>query len=267
MFELEKAIVEAYMAQLEAGITILTDELERLTTLLESYIEGPTEELEDPKTKQELLEDELEELLNKHCISANFLNEGNMTVVAAIVEGLPYPMIGVANCCPTDEYNEIEGDIVALRRALNLPIDPELYGTPKIEKNCDNCNCEDLDLTEFPCFICSEDDNRDPDLWEPVSEDVTEDEEEIVPITYDGPLDEDHDCDTCKHDEHTSITQQPCKRCLEYGSAPVCWEPIEEEVSKRCSNCEYTNLFILEEPCYECASDVEHRKMNWTPQG
>jgi hypothetical protein len=258
MFEFEKAIVEAHMAQLEAGITILTDELDRLTSLLESYIEGSKEELEDSKTRQELLEDELEELLNKHCISANFLNEGNMTIVAAIVEGLPYPMIGVAKCCPTDEYNEIEGDIVALRRALNLPVDPAQYGEPK--HDCYNCNHMDLDSTEYPCDTCSMSATDDPDLWEPVQDEDAEDE--IVPITYDGPLDHDHDCDTCKHNEHTSITQQPCKRCLEFGSRPVCWEPIV----KRCSTCKYTSLFILEEPCYECASDVEHRKMNWTPQ-
>jgi hypothetical protein len=267
-----RAMIEEQVKNLEVVISMLCDDLDLCVEALEELIEVPEEAPEpETKTKQELLEDELEELLNKHCISANFYTTDNLTIAAVMVEGVPFPNVGVAKCCPTDEFNETEGDIIALKRALGLPVDPEQYGTPKFEKDCDHCKYEDLDATEYPCNKCCESDDDDPEYWEAVG---TPDK-----VAYDGPLDFDHDCGTCKHDKDTAITEEPCKTCLNNGRAPICWEPIEVGVEvkqealkapktpliKRCSTCEFHDTFILNEPCFTCACDEEKSRPNWEP--
>lgn len=160
MKRLYRAIIEEQIKCLDELITILMDDLDGLVAELESLIEAPT--------PQELLERELEELLVEHCESATFTTEGNMTIAAVMVKESSVPLIGIAKCCPTDEFEETVGDIVALKRALGLPVDPQQYGVPKTEKDCYNCKFDDLNVLQYPCNKCCELDVEDSSYWKGV---------------------------------------------------------------------------------------------------
>lgn len=157
MKKLMRAIIEQQIAEMEQHLNVGMDILNELVEALESLIEVT-------KTREELLEEELDELIEEYCIAVDFYEVDNITIAVSMVEDSFLPKVGIAKCNPTDEYNGTEGAIVALRRALELPVDPKQYGEPT-DKDCYNCKFEDVNVLKYPCNKCIEVEAEDSPYW------------------------------------------------------------------------------------------------------
>jgi len=239
-----KSYAEAQIRNLEAMINASMDELDFFVGLLEMMIEAPGVE----KTKQELLEDELAELIEHSGAAVSFVTDDNITIaVLTEKEGSPfYPLVGIAKCDPTDEFNQTVGSLIALKRALGMHIDPSQYGEEKVvikevAPDCDTCKSLKLDVDQFPCNLCTIMNSG----WQEQGDDFdreTEPEVEVEELI-------EKDCDNCKH-EDVDLFQSPCSRC---NSNYSLWEdPKEVEVEKGCYNCSFKDLSVLKSPCSVC---------------
>ena len=267
-----KQVLESQLKRVQVRVTAHLEVYEALINE-QASLEAQLVTASYVPSAQEALKAELSDLIQDSCNAVTFKTINSITIAACLAVGNREPLIGIAKCDPTDEYNETIGKLIALRRALGMHVDASNYGKEKIDKTCENCKFEAVMLHALPCSKCFAESIDESVYWQPVPIVAPVPAEPVKP-DYTGMKDFGR-CYSCSHDLDVNV-EDYCEACVSKNMNGDDWEPAIAAVVapiapnsnleglKLCINCAHKEKAGSKEPCKECIISPPSR-FNWEP--